>query len=112
MCATAAGATLVRHRPMHHPNERTTMRSARRIVVVGGGIGGLTAALALRHEGHDVRVVERRADHHEAGAGISLWPNAVRVLRDLGLGPAVAAAAVTDGTATIRSRRGRRLSAS
>ena len=86
------------------------MRTNKNVVVVGGGIGGLTAALALRRDGHDVVVLERRRTSEEAGAGISLWPNAMRVLRELGVGEALEAAAISDGRATIRSARGRRLS--
>ena len=70
------------------------MRTSKKLVVVGGGIGGLTAALALRRNGHEVVVLERRASAAEAGAGISLWPNAMRILRDLGLGPALEASAI------------------
>jgi 2-polyprenyl-6-methoxyphenol hydroxylase-like FAD-dependent oxidoreductase len=88
------------------------MRSSKKVVVVGGGIGGLTAALCLRRNGHEVVVLERRATAEEAGAGISLWPNAMRILRDLGLGPALEASAISDGRVTIRTRRGRQLSAS
>src|SRR5215208_4852935 len=88
------------------------MRSSKNVVVVGGGIGGLTAALCLRRSGHEVVVLERRATAEEAGAGISLWPNAMRILRDLGLGPALEASAISDGRVTIRTRRGRQLSAS
>jgi 2-polyprenyl-6-methoxyphenol hydroxylase-like FAD-dependent oxidoreductase len=88
------------------------MRTGKKIVVVGGGIGGLTAALALRRNGHEVVVLERRPTSEEAGAGISLWPNAMRLLRDLGVGPALEASAISDGRATIRTRRGRQLSAS
>jgi 2-polyprenyl-6-methoxyphenol hydroxylase-like FAD-dependent oxidoreductase len=86
------------------------MRTSRRVVVVGGGIGGLTAALALRADGHDVIVLERRETSEEAGAGISLWPNAMRVLRGLGVGEALEASAMSDGRTSIRTSRGRRLS--
>jgi 2-polyprenyl-6-methoxyphenol hydroxylase-like FAD-dependent oxidoreductase len=86
------------------------MRTSKNIIVVGGGIGGLTAALALRRDGHDVVVLERRPTSEEAGAGISLWPNAMRILRELGVGKALEAAALSDGCATIRTPRGRKLS--
>ena len=86
------------------------MRTRKNVVVVGGGIGGLTAALALRRDGHEVVVLERRPTSEEAGAGISLWPNAIRVLRELGVGKALEAAAISDGRATIRTPSGRKLS--
>jgi len=54
-------------------------------MVVGAGIGGLTSALALRQAGCDITVVERAHDLAPAGAGISLWPNAVHALGSLGL---------------------------
>jgi FAD-dependent urate hydroxylase len=60
-------------------------------VVVGGGIGGLAAALALRRAGLEVRVLEARLQLSEVGAGLSLWPNAMRALERLGLADQVAA---------------------
>jgi salicylate hydroxylase len=59
------------------------------LVVAGGGIGGLSAALALAGRGFDVTVLERSPALSPAGAGIQLSPNASRVLLELGLGPAL-----------------------
>jgi salicylate hydroxylase len=55
------------------------------IAIVGGGIGGLTAALALRARGLSVTVFEQAATPRELGAGISIHPNAVRLLGRIGL---------------------------
>lgn len=55
------------------------------IAIIGGGIGGVAAAVALRQAGVDATVYERAARMGEVGAGMMLWPNATRVLRDLGL---------------------------
>ena len=60
---------------------------ALRIAVVGGGIGGLTAAVALRQAGFEVDVYEQAPELTEVGGGINMAPNATRVLRRLGLGP-------------------------
>ena len=56
-----------------------------RIALVGGGIGGLTAALALARTGFETHVFEQAGNLGEIGAGISLSPNATKVLRALGL---------------------------
>jgi salicylate hydroxylase len=60
-----------------------------RIGIIGAGIGGLTAAVALRQAGFAVDVYEQAAELTEVGGGINLGPNAVRVLQRLGLGPAL-----------------------
>ncbi|WP_191563981.1 FAD-dependent monooxygenase [Janibacter melonis] len=57
-----------------------------RIAIIGGGIGGLTLALALRHEGLDAVVHERTPQFGRVGADINLTPNAVRALDPLGVG--------------------------
>jgi salicylate hydroxylase len=57
-----------------------------RIVIIGAGIGGLTAANALRQRGIEVEVYERSGKLEEVGAGIQIGPNAVKVLRALGFG--------------------------
>jgi 3-hydroxybenzoate 6-monooxygenase len=55
------------------------------VVVVGGGIGGLSAALALSRTGRQVHVLERAPTFAEIGAGLQLGPNATRVLAALGV---------------------------
>ncbi len=59
-------------------------------IIVGGGIGGLTAALAFRAYGWQVNVIERAAELSEIGAGIQISPNGMKVFRALGLEYAVA----------------------
>ena len=56
-----------------------------RIAIIGAGIGGLAAACALRQHGFAVTVYERAAEIGEVGAGLQLGPNAVKVLRALGV---------------------------
>lgn len=58
-------------------------------VVVGGGIGGMAAALGLRRVGWDVTVIERAAELADVGAGISLHLNGLRALDEIGAGTAV-----------------------
>jgi 2-polyprenyl-6-methoxyphenol hydroxylase-like FAD-dependent oxidoreductase len=58
---------------------------SKKLIIAGGGIGGLTAALALNRAGIDVTVYERASAFTEVGAGMSLWPNATRVLHSLGV---------------------------
>jgi salicylate hydroxylase len=60
-----------------------------RIAVVGAGLGGLTAAVALRQAGFDVDVYEQAPALTEVGGGINMGPNAARVLYRLGLGAAL-----------------------
>ncbi|WEH36694.1 3-hydroxybenzoate 6-monooxygenase [Streptomyces sp. AM 4-1-1] len=60
-----------------------------RVIVVGGGIGGLATALSAARQGHHVVVLERRDRLEELGAGIQLGPNAFRALDRLGVGGAV-----------------------
>ena len=64
------------------------------VMVIGGGIGGLTAALSLHAAGIDVRVYESVAEIKALGVGINLQPNAVRELVELGLGDRLAATAI------------------
>lgn len=58
---------------------------SRPVLVAGGGIGGVTAALCLAQQGFDVQIFEQAPVVAEIGAGIQLSPNSTRVLHDLGL---------------------------
>lgn len=61
------------------------MSSRRKILIVGAGLGGLTAAVAMQQAGLDVALVEQSAELGDVGAGITLGPNATRILSHLGL---------------------------
>lgn len=61
------------------------MPRAQHIAIVGAGIGGLTAAIALLRRGHDVTVLEQARELGELGAGLQIAANGSRVLRELGL---------------------------
>jgi FAD-dependent urate hydroxylase len=61
------------------------------VVIIGAGMGGLTAALALRQAGYGVELYDRAPVLAPAGAGVSLWSNGIKVLSRLGLGSAVRA---------------------
>ena len=63
-------------------------------LIIGGGIGGLTTALALARRGLPVHVIEKAQDFGEIGAGLQLAPNAMRVLDELGVVPELAKHAV------------------
>ena len=63
------------------------------IMIIGGGIGGLTAALALQHFRIPVRVFEQAIELREIGAGVTITPNAMHALDFLGVGTRIAAEA-------------------
>ena len=81
------------------------------VAIIGGGIGGLSAALALTRAGHSATVYEQAAKIAPLGTSLSLWPNAMACLADLGVAdeviaqsavlPAIAARRI-DGTEYFR----------
>ncbi|HEX2190869.1 MAG TPA: FAD-dependent monooxygenase [Longimicrobiaceae bacterium] len=77
-----------------------------RVVIVGGGIGGLTLAIALRQKGIEVRVYEAAPELRAAGAGIWVPPNAMQVLDRLGMAGAVLDRGERLERAEIRDCRG------
>ncbi|MGW0826854.1 FAD-dependent monooxygenase [Streptomyces sp. NPDC002845] len=81
-------------------------------VVIGGGIGGLTAAVALHRRGLRVTVLERARSLEPVGAAISLAPNSLRALDVIGLGDEIRALAAWQGDGGLRTPGGRWLSRS
>jgi salicylate hydroxylase len=73
-----------------------------KIAIIGGGIGGLTAALALSQNAHDITVFERSAGIREIGAGVQISPNAGRLLHSLGLGAAYSEISVNPQRVVLR----------
>src|ERR1700691_2621027 len=76
--------------------------TALKIAVIGGGIGGLSAALSLYRAGFDVAVYEQASELNEVGGGINMGPNAARILYRLGLGAALDRVAVRPESAHVR----------
>ncbi|HSK45949.1 MAG TPA: FAD-dependent monooxygenase [Candidatus Binatia bacterium] len=76
------------------------------IAIIGAGIGGVAAGVALRQAGFSVRVFEKAGELREAGAGLSVWPNGTGVLRQLGLLPAVASQGQNATHFLVRSQSG------
>jgi len=82
---------------------------SRTVIIAGGGIGGLTAALALARAGFRVVIAEQAPRLEEAGAGIQLSPNATRILNALGVGERLAAAIVAPTALRVRTHHGREI---
>ena len=68
-----------------------------KVLIAGGGIGGLTALLALRGRGIDAQLFEQAEAFRQVGAGIQLSSNATRILHSLGLGDALARRVYPEG---------------
>jgi salicylate hydroxylase len=85
------------------------MKSSLRVSVVGAGLGGLTAAAALLQRGFDVTVYEQAGELGEIGAGVQLSPNAMKVVRALGIEKEVLAVSYEPEQHVIRSWRSGRI---
>ncbi|MFN8494803.1 MAG: FAD-dependent monooxygenase [Caldilineaceae bacterium] len=82
------------------------MAGTDQILIIGGGIGGLATAIALRNVGYKVAVFERVAQLREVGAGLSLWANAVKALKQLGLADMLKAISIPEVQGSLRTWKG------
>ncbi|MBI3649889.1 MAG: FAD-dependent monooxygenase [Acidobacteria bacterium] len=80
--------------------------SNRKAIIIGGGIGGLCAAIALRQQGVEAQVFERVATLKEVGAGLSLWLNAIKALDKLGMAETLQALSIPQISGGIRTSSG------
>ena len=79
----------------------------RSALIVGAGIGGLAAGLALKRAGWNVRIFERAADPRELGFALLLAPNAIAALEELGVAAPIVAGGATPTSAEVRRPDGR-----
>ncbi|MFI8879177.1 FAD-dependent monooxygenase [Streptomyces sp. NPDC055243] len=96
-----------RSRRPNRPNQPPHQPHQPHAVVIGGGIGGLTSAIALHRSGWRVTVLERAATLEPVGSGIGLAPNSQRALDVLGLGDRVRELAAWEGDGGMRAQNGR-----
>lgn len=77
-----------------------------KVLIIGAGIGGLTTAIALEKCGIDVEIYERATQLQAVGAGLTLWSNAIKVFRALGMGDALLKLGMYEGQGAIRTANG------
>jgi 2-polyprenyl-6-methoxyphenol hydroxylase-like FAD-dependent oxidoreductase len=81
----------------------------KKIAIIGGGIAGLTFSLCLENENYHCYIFEKKSDIHEVGAGISVFPNALKVLRSIGLLEDILSASGTMKNMHLRTSSGKYL---
>jgi len=87
-----------------------TIKKNESVLIIGGGIGGLTLAIALQQAGISFEVFERAPELKEVGAGVGVWTNAIKVLDRLGVGERIRAIGQPLQIAEMCSDKGRFLS--
>lgn len=80
--------------------------SLKKAIIIGGGIGGITTAIALKQAGIDVAVYEQAPELREVGSGLPLWTNALRALQKLGLVDEIAKLGESVSAGSITTWRG------
>lgn len=80
-----------------------------KVIIIGAGIGGLTAGIAFRQAGYSVEVYDRTKELRPAGAAISVWSNGIKVLNRLGLGQEIARVGGQMDRMTYYSSTGKKL---
>ena len=83
--------------------------SRKRVLIIGGGPGGLTAAIALRRAGFEAAVFERARESADAGSGMTLWPNALKAFGMLGIADKVRAISLLTSGIAMRTWDGAKL---
>jgi salicylate hydroxylase len=86
-----------------------TSNERKKVVIAGGGIGGLAAAVACAQRGLPVQLLERAAQLSEVGAGIQIGPNVTRILQAWGLGAALSQVAAFPGQLQARDAQSGRV---
>lgn len=81
----------------------------KKIAIIGGGIAGLTFSLCLQKEGYSCHIFEKKSDIHEVGAGISVFPNALKILKSVGLLEEILASSGTMKNMHLRTSSGKYL---
>jgi 2-polyprenyl-6-methoxyphenol hydroxylase-like FAD-dependent oxidoreductase len=89
------------HRPTAVSEAGSTGPAEVEVLIVGAGIAGLTAAIALDRLGVTVEVIERAAALTEAGTALSLWPNALAALDHIGLGDEIGDIGIEEPTGVV-----------
>lgn len=79
----------------------------KKIAIIGGGIAGLTFSLCLQQKNYSFHIFEKKSDINEIGAGISVFPNALKVLKSIGLIDEVLASSGAMKTMHLRTNSGK-----